>query len=83
MFLIGDSFGQGLGDPHGGSPRNTPPGDPPEGFLQGILSHLESPSLNVALRLVGSTFSGFFMLSSTPTSLNGALREVGFKFFES
>ena len=81
MFLIGDSSGGGPGGPPWGSPRNTPPGDPPEGFLRGIMSYLDSPSLNVALREVGSTFFGFFMLSSTPPSLNVALREVGVTFF--
>ena len=81
MFLIGDSTGGGnLGDRPADSPRNTPPGDPPEGFLRGILSYLDSPSLNVALREVGSMFFWFFMLSSIPPSLNVALREVGVTF---
>ena len=66
-------------------PRGVPPEHPPrgfpEGFLGGILSYLDSPSLKVALQDVESMFFMFFMLSSTLPSLNVALREVGFTFF--
>ena len=50
MFLIGDFSGGGIPP---GDPPGTFPWESPEGFLQGILSYLESPPLNVALQEVG------------------------------
>ena len=52
----------------------------PGGSWGEILSYLDSPSPNVALRDVRFTFFGFFMFSSTPPSLNVALQELGFTF---